>query len=100
VGVIVLVGAGGERFAAGHVSRTAELLSALRLGSLDLLYFSEYVAEAGRDYLLPASEAADLRPLPPERCAEARRAILASFSPGDPARPPRSANYDLREFVY
>jgi radical SAM superfamily enzyme YgiQ (UPF0313 family) len=100
VGVIVLMGAGGERFAAGHVSRTAELLSALRLRGDDLLYFSEYVPEASRDYPLPAGDAPELRPLAPERCAEVRRAILAAYRPADDARPPRSASYDLREFVY
>jgi hypothetical protein len=100
VGVIVLVGAGGERFAAAHVARTAALLTRLRLASDDLLYFSEYVAEAGREYPLPADPAADLRPLAPERCAEVRRAITLAFHPADPARPPRAATYDLREFVY
>ena len=100
VGVIALLGAGGERFADAHVARTAELLSALRLGGDDLLYFSEYVPEASRDYPLRDGEAADLQPLGPERCAESRRAILAAYRPADPARPPRSASYDLREFVY
>jgi len=100
VGAIVLLGAGGERFAEAHVSRTAALLSELRLRGDDLLYFSEYVPEAGREYPLPPDEAADLRPLAADRCAEARRAILAAFRPADPARPPRSASYDLREFVY
>lgn len=100
LGVIVLLGAGGERFAEAHVSRTAALLSELRLRGNDLLYFSEYVPEAGREYPLPPDEAADLRPLAADRCAEARAAILAAFRPADPARPPRSASYDLREFVY
>lgn len=100
VGVIVLVGAGGERFAAAHAARTGALLTRLRLASDDLLYFSEYVAEAGREYPLPADPAADLRPLAPERCAEVRRAITEAFHPADPARPPRAATYDLREFVY
>jgi radical SAM superfamily enzyme YgiQ (UPF0313 family) len=100
VGAIVLLGAGGERFAEAHVSRTAELLSALRLGGSDLLYFSEYVPEASREYPLRVADAPDLRPLDSERCADVRRAILAAYRPADPARPPRSASYDLREFVY
>jgi hypothetical protein len=99
-GVIVLLGAGGERFAEAHVARTAELLTALRLGGGDLLYFSEYVPEAGREYPLPTATTPDLRPLSAERCAEARRAILAAFRPADAAHPPRAATYDLREFVY
>ena len=42
-GVIVLVGAGGERFAAAHVARTAEVLDAMGLGPRDVVYLSEYV---------------------------------------------------------
>jgi radical SAM superfamily enzyme YgiQ (UPF0313 family) len=100
VGVIVLLGAGGERFADAHVTRTAALLSEMRLESEDLVYFSEYVEEPGLAYAARSSDAPDVTPLSPDRCAEARHAILAAFRPGDPARPPRSASYDLREFVY
>jgi radical SAM superfamily enzyme YgiQ (UPF0313 family) len=100
VGVILLLGAGGERFAFAHVARTSELLSSLRLGARDLLYFSEYVEEASREFPLPAETATDLRPLSPARCAELRRAIQSAYRPADPTQPPKTANYDLREFVY
>jgi hypothetical protein len=99
-GVIVLLGAGGERFAAAHALGTAETLSAMRLGPDDLVYFSEYVDEPGLAYGGGATDAPDLRPLSADRDAEVRRAILDAFRPADPARPPRSATYDLREFVY
>jgi hypothetical protein len=99
-GVIVLLGAGGERFADAHVARTAEALSAIGLGAEDLVYFSEYVDDPGVAYGRRAAGAPDLQPLPPARCAELRQAILAALRPADPARPPRSATYDIREFVY
>jgi radical SAM superfamily enzyme YgiQ (UPF0313 family) len=99
-GVIVLLGAGGERFAEAHAVGTAEALSAMRLGPEDLVYFSEYVDEPGLAYGRRAAGAPDLQPLPPRRSADLRRDILAALRPGDPARPPRSATYDIREFVY
>jgi radical SAM superfamily enzyme YgiQ (UPF0313 family) len=99
-GVIVLLGAGGERFAAGHAARTAETLGAMRLGPEDLVYFSEYVDDPGLAYGRRAAGAPDLRPLPPARNATLRLEILAALRPADPARPPRSATYDIREFVY
>jgi Radical SAM superfamily len=99
-GVIVLLGAGGERFAESHASRTTEALTAMRLGPGDLVYFSEYVDDPGLGYGRLAGETPDLQPLPPARNDELRREILASLRPADPARPPRAAPYDVREFVY
>ena len=99
-GVIVLLGAGGERFAAAHQQGTAAVLSAMRLGPDDLVYFSEYVDEPGLAYGGGAAAAPDVHPLSPARNAESRRAILDGFRPADPARRPRTATYDIREFVY
>jgi hypothetical protein len=99
-GVIVLLGAGGERFAEAHVTRTAETLSAMRLEPDDLVHFSEYVDDPSLAYGRRAAGAADLQPLPAARCAEQRRAIRQALRPGDPAHPPRTATYDIREFVY
>jgi radical SAM superfamily enzyme YgiQ (UPF0313 family) len=99
-GVIVLLGAGGERFAAAHAARTAEALAAMRLGSDDLVYFSEYVDEPGVAYGRRAAGEDDLRPLPPDRCADQRRAIVDGIRRAPGARPPRHATYDIREFVY
>jgi radical SAM superfamily enzyme YgiQ (UPF0313 family) len=99
-GVIVLLGAGGERFADDHLARTTEALTAMGLGPDDFVYFSEYVDEAGPGYGPRTDDTPDLQPLSPARDAELRRAILAGLRPRDPARPPRSATYDIREFVY
>ena len=99
-GVIVLLGAGGERFAMAHAARTAETLTAMRLGPDDLVYFSEYVDDPSLAYGRRAAGAPDLQPLPPARSSELRREILAALRPADPSRPPRAATYDIREFVY
>jgi len=99
-GVIVLLGAGGERFAEPHVAGTVDVLTAMGLGPEDLVYFSEFVADPGLAYGRSAAGAPDLQPLPHARNADLRRSILAGFRPAEPGRPPRSATYDIREFVY
>ena len=99
-GVIVLLGAGGERFAEGHAARTAETLTAMRLGPEDVVYFSEYVDDPALAYGRHARGAPDLQPLPPGRCAGQRRAIVDGIRRAPGARPPRHATYDIREFVY
>jgi hypothetical protein len=99
-GVIVLLGAGGERFAEAHAARTAEAVTAMRLDPEDIVYFSEYVNDPSLAYGQRAAGAEDLRPLSPERCADQRRAIVDGIRRAPGARPPRHATYDIREFVY
>jgi hypothetical protein len=97
VGVIVLVGAGGERFSAAHVARTVEVLDAMRLGPADIVYLSEYVDDPMLAYGRHAAGEPDLAPLAPDRARAQHAAIMEAIrrSPG-----PRLARYDLREFVY
>ena len=100
VGIIVLLGAGGERFADAHASRTAEVLEAMDLQEDDLLYFSELVPEPGVEYGRRAAGAPDLEPLSPEDCAFQRQTILNLLRLTDHPAEARTATYDIREFVY
>jgi hypothetical protein len=97
-GVIVLLGAGGERFDEAHCRRTAEVLARMDLGPSDLLYFSEFVPSPRMGEQWAAQ--ADLRPLSAAGCAAQRHRILGALAPFEPGRGPRVANYDIREFVY
>ncbi len=99
VGVIVLVGAGGERFYEDHVRGTWERLREMGLGKDDLLYFSEYADDPRLAYGRRAAGAFDLQPLSPERAAAQRAAIETAVRAPD-AAVVRTAAYDLREFVY
>jgi hypothetical protein len=97
VGVIVMVGLGGDRFARAHVTDTAEAINAMQLGAGDLLYFSELVDLPGSPYLKAAGDAG-IRTLDAgERLAQ-RRAIESRLALPSPA--PQLATYDVREFVY
>jgi radical SAM superfamily enzyme YgiQ (UPF0313 family) len=62
VGVIVMAGIGGERFAQTHVARSVEAIRAMELGPDDLVYLSNYVPAPGTDYPLLAAEIG-IRPL-------------------------------------
>jgi radical SAM superfamily enzyme YgiQ (UPF0313 family) len=99
VGVVVLIGAGGRHFAARHAKETASVLTRMRLGPEDIVFFSELVEYPTSAYARRAAEAG-LWPLDLDECVAQREAILASLHPADPGRPPRSARYDVREFVY
>jgi radical SAM superfamily enzyme YgiQ (UPF0313 family) len=99
-GIIVLLGAGGACFAGAHVAGTADVLTRMRLGPGDIVYFCELVEEPGLEYGRRHGGAPDLVPLPPDACAEQRRAILEAFRPADPSYSPRNAIYDIRDFVY
>jgi len=98
-GVIVLLGAGGERFFEGHVRSTVETLGRMSLGAGDILYFSEIVT--GDD--LPYARRAvgeDVAPLSSPRLRSQRDAIAAAIPHGGRAGRPRTSSYDIREFVY
>jgi len=89
VGVIVLLGAGGERFAASHVRETVRVLNALPLGRGDYIYFSPLVVKPGSAYEAPL--------LSPEQIwnqEQALRTGLKFFSK------PYVARYDIESFVY
>ncbi|MEZ4834549.1 MAG: radical SAM protein [Caldilineaceae bacterium] len=61
VGLILMVGVGGERFRQDHRRDTLDLLTGLPLDSGDLIYLSPFVASVSSPYVQDA-EAADLRP--------------------------------------
>jgi hypothetical protein len=97
VGVIVMAGLGGRRFAAGHAADTTRAINDMALDAGDLLYFSDLVEVPGTDYpRLAAAE--DVRPL----ALDDRLAQIASIRAGlaFAGLPPRAARYDVREFVY
>jgi radical SAM superfamily enzyme YgiQ (UPF0313 family) len=98
VALIVLLGAGGRRFTAGHVRDTAELLAGLPLEAQDLVYFSEYVDVPGSRYgVLAAREG--IEPLEREELQAQRKGIEAVLRPRTQGGP-RTAVYDIREFTY
>jgi radical SAM superfamily enzyme YgiQ (UPF0313 family) len=88
VGVVVLLGAGGEEFAEAHVRETARLLNEVPFTRHDYIYFSPLQVHPGGQYNIPA--------LPPERQLEQERTIRQSLR----GERPYLAHYELETFVY
>lgn len=96
VGLIVMAGVGGERFADSHLHGTVDLLRQVRWGEPDILYISEFVEHPGSDYERRAW-LDSVRPLSPGDVAAQTRAFRAAARAAG-AR--RVAPYDIREFIY
>jgi hypothetical protein len=99
VGVIVLLGAGGQQYAKAHIKDTIDAINAMKLDMDDLIYFSELVISEGMEYARDAYQAG-LKPLTSaERIAQGdaiERALIFSREGGSP----HISRYDIREFVY
>ncbi|MCX7887454.1 MAG: radical SAM protein [Verrucomicrobiae bacterium] len=89
VGVIVLLGAGGEQFAAAHVRETIRVLNAMPLCKGDYIYLSPLVVKPGSSYAAPLLSEADL--------LSQEQAIRAGLQ--FPSKP-YVARYEVEAFVY
>lgn len=99
VGVIVLLGAGGEMFDAAHRRETARVLNELSLGTGDSIYFSPLIISPGSEYE-EQTRALSLRALSAQELCEQERAIRDALH-FDPQRGrPYIARYSLETFLY
>lgn len=89
VGVIVLLGAGGERFAEAHVRETVRVLNALPLGKGDYIYMSPLVVKPESAYDAPLLSAEQIR--------QQELAIRAGIQLSPK---PYVARYEVETFVY
>jgi len=99
VGVIVLMGAGGEPFFESHVTETARLIAAMALGRGDYVYLSPLVDMPETEYAQRAA-VKGLAPLSPQRMAEQEQLLRAALPAGPRAERPFVARYDVSQFVY
>ena len=98
VGIIVMLGIGGDRFAGRHVSETQAVVNAMRLGPQDFLYLSPLAADPDSAYRQQEKEAA-IRPLTEAETDAELRALKTGLR-FDPRGRPKVAIYDIRDFVY
>lgn len=97
VGVIVIVGLGGDRYADAHVSDTVATLNNMGLSAGDLVYFSDLVEPHDGHYAALAASAS-VRQLTPKELVAQQQRIRAGLTFA--SSPPKLATYDMREFVY
>ena len=83
VGVIVMAGIGGDRFAGAHVAGSVEAIRAMGLGPGDQVYLSNYVSAPGTEYDALAAEAG-IRPLRAEESDAQRQELLARMRAAAP----------------
>lgn len=99
VGLIFMVGVGGERYRQAHYDDTISLLQRLPLGQDDLIYISPFVASEDSPYIREM-DAADIEPLSEEEIAEEENRFKAALMPWARMRGVRISRYDIREFLY
>jgi radical SAM superfamily enzyme YgiQ (UPF0313 family) len=99
VGVIVLLGAGGEMFDAAHRRDTAQVLNDLVLGAGDAIYFSPLTIIPGSEYE-KQTQALGIRPLSPPELCEQEQAIRNAVHFDPQHGRPYIARYSLENFLY
>ena len=97
VGVIVILGLGGAGRAAAHEEDTIRALNAMQLGPRDLIYFSPLVEHPHSGYAHQAEELGFARMGLPALSAQQER-MEAGLHVA--ALAPRTALYDIRDYVY
>jgi len=99
VGVIILVGLGGDAFFEAHVRDTVALLNEMPLDREDIIYLSPLYIHPGSDYEEKA-RASGIRPLTQQELKHQIRRIREGLRFASSAERPRISLYDVREFVY
>ena len=99
VGVIVMIGIGGEEYFEEHVKETVKAINFMKLEKGDFLYISEFIEHPGLEYSIEASELG-IKALPQDRVAEQINLVRQGIKFADPENLPKIAIYDLGEFIY
>ncbi len=99
VGIIVMVGIGGEEYFEEHVEETIKVINLMRLEKGDFIYLSEFVGHPGLEYSIKASKLA-IKALSRCRTVEQINSIRQRLEFTDPANLPKIAIYGIREFIY
>jgi hypothetical protein len=99
VGIIILLGAGGQRFAKGHVQDTVRLINEMKLDLDDQIYLSELIEFEDMQYAKNAFRE-DIVPLGSTQILHQANTILSMLNFNLQHGTPHISRYDIREFVY
>lgn len=99
VGLVILVGAGGDRYQDAHISGTVNLINTLPLDQHDLIYFSELIDYPGSAYSELAAKSG-IRSLMLGEIEHQIAEMRGGMQFRDPDKAPKISYYDIREFVY
>ncbi len=98
VGIIILVGAGGDRYYQEHVSQTLNLVNSLSLERGDLIYLSPLITTPDDPYSRKMREEG-MNSLSIEELQRQLQEIRAGIKQQD-SHSPQVALYAIREFIY
>ena len=99
VGIVILAGAGGEKYSESHIRHTVETINLMPLDADDLIYFSELVDYPGSQYSA-LERAANIRPLTVSEIEHQMVQMRAGFQFRNVSSAPKISYYDIREFIY
>lgn len=99
VGLICMVGVGGEQFRQVHGEDTVALIQRMPLGAGDLIYLSPFVDDGRMPYSQQVA-AANVTPLREDAIEHEEMRLKATLLPWAQAHGVRISHYDIREFVY
>lgn len=99
VGLVILVGAGGDKHQDAHITGTVNLVNSLPLDQQDLIYFSELIDYPGSAYSELAQKAG-IRSLTLGEIEHQIAEMRSGFAFREPNKSPKISYYDIREFVY
>lgn len=99
IGLICMVGIGGERFRDGHFADTCELLARLPLEPSDLVYLSPFVSSGDAPYDTDLI-GEGIKALDEDAMVAEEARFKRALAPIAKAKGFRVSRYDVREFVY
>lgn len=98
VAIIVLLGAGGNKYDQFHIRDTIRIINQMNLDADDIIYFSELIEKEGFDYSKDAY-LENLLPLTAEERIRQENQISTGFIFSDKGTP-HISRYDIRDFIY
>ena len=98
VAIIILLGAGGNKYDQFHVRDTIRIINQMNLDADDIIYFSELIEKEGFDYSKDAY-LENLLPLTAEERLLQENQISSGFIFSDKGTP-HISRYDIRDFIY
>jgi len=99
VGIIFMVGIGGQTFREQHFQHTVKLITELPLAKNDLIYISPFVPSADAPYVYEAAERG-IPPLNEHELAQEAQRFRRALMPWAHKRGVRISHYDIREMLY
>ena len=99
VAIIILLGAGGKKYAKKHVADTIQTINRMPLNLNDIIYFSELVEDEDMAYVRNAF-LKELIALTSEEIKQQQEQIETGLKFSLRKGTPHMSKYDIREFIY